>query len=765
MKKRTRSAAARSAAWAALASATLPLAALAQDERAEPTLAPVTVIHQTPLPGFDLPLDRFPGHAQQAGDAVIQRTGAGTLPEFMNRRLVGVTVNEVQGSPYQLDLNYRGQRLSPLLGSPIGLSVYLDGVRINQPFGDVVHWEMLPETAIAGLSLVPGSNPLYGLNTLGGALVLTTRSGLTHEGSEVDVSLASFGRKRLDFGHGRRWSEGWHGYAAGTLFEERGWRDESRGKLANVFLKLGREQAGRDWTLSYLQGSSRLAGNGLLNESLYAERRQAIYTAPDITANRESMLTFQSSVTIAPEQKLALLAWYRRGSRTAANGDVDDDWLEWLEACEDDPSVPSCSDPADPGYRGAAAEFNRSRSRQREAGASLQWSARAGAHRFALGAEAAAARIRHDQYSEEGVFGPGRVVQPRPGETAEHEVSLRGRSTRFSLFAADTFELSPRSQLHLAARWNRVTVSNSLGHPAPAVSETFRYSKLNPSLGVSHGLSDALTLFASASQGTRVPTSLELGCADPLQPCVLPTGLQADPYLKQVVARTLELGLRAKPGRGLELSGALFRTTSRDDIVFVRAGATQAGYFTNVNRTLRQGLELAAQLRSAVWAWHASYTWLAATYESSGVLPGPLSTESTPNAFTPGTRLAGLPRHVLKLGAEWRAMPQLLLGADWQAAGSQPVAGNESGSRPELGRVAGHAVLHARARWEFRPGWQAYLRVNNVFDRRYATFGAGNLDLFPQGQPVAAGSEPAAARFLAPGAPRSMVIGMLYAWE
>lgn len=196
----------------------------------------------------------------------------------------------------------------------------------------------------------------------------------------------------------------------------------------------------------------------------------------------------------------------------------------------------------------------------------------------------------------------------------------------------------------------------------------------------------------------------------------------------------------------------MFRTDSRDDIVFVRAGTSQAGYFNNVDRTRRQGLELAAQGRTPGWEWHASYTLLDATYQSQGVLPGPLSTQAQPNAFAPGTRIAGLPRHVLKVGADWRVLPQLTLGADVQAAGSQPLAGNESGTRSELGRVAGHAVVHVRARWEPAERWRVSLRVQNLFDRRYATFGTANLDLFPGGVPLQPGGDPAGARFLAPSA-------------
>ncbi|MBC5784819.1 TonB-dependent receptor [Ramlibacter sp. USB13] len=721
------------------------------------------VIHRTPLPGFDVPQARYPGNAQQATDAEIERAGAGSLPEFMNRRLQGVTATDVQGSPFQREITYRGQRLSPLLGAPQGLSLYLDGVRMNQPFGDVVNWELLPEAAIAGLSLVPGSNPLYGLNTLAGALVLTTKSGLTHAGTEAEFSLGSHGRGRMDFGHGRQWGQGWHGYVAGTLFREDGWRDESQGRFGNLFLKLGRQQADTDWTLSLLHGESRLRGNGLLNESLHAIDRRAIYTAPDITRAQDTLLSFQGSHALSVDSRLALQAWYRQGGRDASNGDVGEDWEEWLESCEDDASVPECSDPSAPGFVGPAAVANDSRSRQKEAGLGLQWTRRAGAHQFAAGAEVAGARIEHDQFTAPGSFDANRIFVPSSA-VPEHETSLRGRTQRLSLFAADAIDLSPRTQLSLAARWDRTRVRNRLGQPAPLEEEAFTYSKLNPSAGLTHAWTDAATVFLAASQGTRVPTALELGCADEARPCVLPTGLQADPYLKQVVSRTYEAGVRWRAG-GVSASAALFRTDNRDDIVFVRSGVSQAGFFVNVPRTRRQGVELSVQGRRPVLQWSAGYTYLRATYQSEGVLPGPLSTDENPNRFSPGTPVANLPRQVLKLAADWRALPRLTLGADMLAVGSRPVAGNEGGSQPALGRIAGHAVLDARVRWRIDDRWQLTLTVNNVFDRDYATAGVGNLDFFPAGRPVLPPGEPAPARFLAPGAPRTFGLALRYEWD
>jgi outer membrane receptor protein involved in Fe transport len=382
-----------------------------------------------------------------------------------------------------------------------------------------------------------------------------------------------------------------------------------------------------------------------------------------------------------------------------------------------------------------------------------------------LGAELAGSRLRHDQFTQAAVFDADRNTVPIEGTPEQHEVALRGRTTRLALFAADIVALSPRAQLTPSLRWNLLRVENDLGQPAPTTSESFRYGKLNPALGASHVVRDGLVLFANAAQGNRVPTALELGCADPVQPCVLPTGLQADPFLRQVVSRTLEAGVRGRLAGAVQWSAAVFRTQNRDDIVFVRSGVSQAGYFTNIGRTRRQGLELAAEGRHRAWDWMASYGYLDATYQSSGVLPGPLSTEDRPNAFRPGTAISGLPRHVVKLSLGWRALPAVRLGADLIAVSGQVVAGNESGSRRELGRAAGYGVVNARASWQVARGWEAWLRVNNVTDKRYATSAVGNFDLFPAGRVLPPGEQPQPARFIGPAAPRTAFIGVRYSWD
>ncbi|RJF96451.1 TonB-dependent receptor [Noviherbaspirillum sedimenti] len=188
--------------------------------RPEATLTPIQVVAKTPVPGLGIERDLLPYPVQTASADALRQAQAGNLIDFLATNLTGVNVNEVQGSPFQNDITFRGFRASPILGSAQGLSAYLDGVRVNEPFGDVVNWDMLPEAAIADLTLVPGSNPLYGFNTLGGALAFTTKSGRSHPGMDAEISYGSNARKRIDAGYGARFDNGLHAFVATTLFRK-----------------------------------------------------------------------------------------------------------------------------------------------------------------------------------------------------------------------------------------------------------------------------------------------------------------------------------------------------------------------------------------------------------------------------------------------------------------------------------------------------------------------------------------------------------------
>ena len=127
----------------------------------------VDVVATTPLAGGSLTPREIAAPVQTLNKQDVESSGALDLSDLLNRRLSGVNINENQANPFQPDVNYRGYTASPLLGTPQGISIYMDGVRLNQPFGDVVSWDLIPRVAISEMTLMPGSNPVFGLNTLG----------------------------------------------------------------------------------------------------------------------------------------------------------------------------------------------------------------------------------------------------------------------------------------------------------------------------------------------------------------------------------------------------------------------------------------------------------------------------------------------------------------------------------------------------------------------------------------------------------------------
>lgn len=752
-----------------------------------PPIARVEVVGVVPFAGGGNEARLLPYAVQTLDREALRAAGGGNLVETMARRLHGVNVNEIVGSPFQTDLTYRGFRASPLLGTGQGLSVYLDGVRVNEPFGDVVNWDMLPEAAVKRLWLVPGSNPLYGLNTLGGAIALETGSGLADPGLEAALSFGEHGRRRADLAYGVRGQDGWHGFAAATLFDEDGWRDHSAGRLGNLFVKAGREGRDTDWQVTLLGGRSRMLGNGLVpsyrdedgqtEPGLYEDDRRAVYTFPDRTRNRLLQGAFRLTQRLRPGSELTASTYARSSRRDTVGGDVGDEYGDYVEDCADgfladgSPRDPDeCGFTREEGEGLHPASLNTTSTRQRGHGASINLAQTVGNNLFNLGATWDRSRVRFAQFEQEAFFTLDRGVEADDEEEREPMSSVTGTANAYGLYAAGTLALTPATHLTASVRYNHARVGNTLTtEDGPKPSETFTYRRWNPSLGITHARG-TLTWFANAAQSNRVPTVIELGCADPEEPCRLPVGLQSDPYLKQVVSRTVEAGLRGGAGRG-GFSATLYRTVNRDDILFGRAGLSRAGYFSNFARTRHEGMDLGVHGQRGAWRISADYSYLRATYDAGGTL----FTGARTVTVGPGTPIAGLPRHTAKLGLDWDLRPGLVLGADVQAVSHAAVQGNEDGliedfedddaARRADWSVRGHAVLNLHARWRPAPGWEVFARVSNVLDRRYESFGAIAVDMFPEGrllQPHAGAVEPAHARFVAPGAPRTVNAGVRY---
>jgi outer membrane receptor protein involved in Fe transport len=781
----------------AVAAALAAVPAMAQDEAPVSMEAPtVEVIGITPLPGLGVPRNEIPANVQAATEKDIERVQAINLPDFLNQAAPSLNVNEIQNNPYQPQVNYRGFTASPLLGEPQGLSVYQDGVRVNEPFGDVVNWDLIPQNAIANINIIPGSNPLFGLNTLGGALSVRTKSGAYFPNTDISAYGGSWGRWSVQAEHGG-YSGNTDYFVAGTWFEEDGWRDFSPSEVGQLFGKFGWEDARTDLDFSITLADTDLTGNGVLPESMLEQRRDQIFTKPDNTQNKMYMFNLSGSHYVTDNQLLSGTAYYRHLRARTLNGDANDDFEDSVNdgACDPD----DFSDPTEiadceaavaaGGFDEDTAVNNRTRTDSDGYGLGLQYAFFQERNRLTLGASFDEGKADFEQSSEGGVFDADRGVIVT--DESELQNSLEGRTRTWSLFITDTFNITPQLLLTLSGRYNNTNVKTTdrLTLTPPNLDGDHDYDKFNPAIGLNWNPSEAFNTWAGWSQGNRAPSPIELGCADPDNPCTLPNALASDPFLEQVVAQTFELGVRGRLANGLGWSAAAYRTNLKDDILFVSTG-TSAGFFTNFGETRRQGLELGLSGDMGRFRWYANYAWVDATFESGACLLSENNSSRGTSAqcasddeifVSPGDTIPGIPEHQFNIGLDFQATERWSIGMTARAFSDQFARGNENNRHQPgtftdnfgetrtfegSGEVDGFVVVNLTTRFRLAPRWEIFARVDNVFDEDYSTGAILAENPFNAAGTFQTNSEDwRRETFFAPGAPRAGWVGIRYVIE
>jgi outer membrane cobalamin receptor len=653
-----------------VAGSALPAVAPATDAPPQPPgnpataqeLPQVTVIANTPLSGLGLPVNQIPTNVQTADSRDLERQQALGVADFLNTSFSGVNVSESAANPFQLDVNYHGFTASPLLGTPEGLSVYVDGVRVNESFGDIVNWDLIPESAISTITLLSGSNPVFGLNTLGGALSVRTRSGHDDPGSELQAYGGSFGRWSFTARTGGELGN-FDYFLAGSYFDETGWRDNSPTRLWQGFGKVGWQNDKTDIDLSYTYADTSLYGNGAVPTSMLEYRRETSYT-PDFTHNLLHFVNLTGTQFLTDKLLLSASAYYRRLATGTANGNVNDNYLD---SNYDGPHLDCSGSPASavalawcsPGQNATSSTS------QRTAGIGIQLTASqpllGWSNQAILGADYRDSRDSFAQSYQYGQLSPDRMLIYENSPFNDQQViSLSGDNKIYGVYATDS--LSPGTLLHLtlSLRYNRNTetldgysVDTDVGDfgagfgEARPLSGDHTYSRLNPAVGFTVTPTELLTYYANYNEANRAPTVIELGCSDPAAPCGLPNDFASDPNLQQVVARTIEAGVRgSRADQRLIWSADAFHTANSNDIQFV-ATATNSGYFANVGSTRRQGFDLALGGKQGGFTWQLTYSFVDATFQSDFAVNAASNSSADANGniqIRPGDRIPLIPR-------------------------------------------------------------------------------------------------------------------------
>ncbi|HKU44499.1 MAG TPA: TonB-dependent receptor [Polyangiales bacterium] len=715
-------------------------------------------------------LDEVAGNAQRVTAADIADDHPNSAHDVLTKELSSVTINDAQNNPLQPELQYRGFTLSPLLGTPQGLAVYQNGVRLNEPFGDVLQWDLIPEFAIADLQLLPGANPVYGLNALGGSLVLRMKDGFRAPGYRIEASAGSFARTRAIAEYGTA-SGDWAAYAGAAWFGEQGFRDHSPSSALQAYADLRHRLPDREIGVSLTVARTDLQGNGPVPNELLHQDRSAVFTWPDITQNDLLMVEADARKKLSDTFALLGTAYLRHGHRSTLNADAAE-----FETCSTDSgdSV-TCDEEGelllDPTGRPIPATdpydalLHTTETSSDAYGASLQLDQRAQLfdrpNQFVAGVSYAGAVSIFLQRAEAGYLTEDRTVQGDGVQIAgdEFATDLHVRDHNLGVYAAERFNIGDGFVLHLSGRlnWYQTHLDDPAGE---ALDGDHTFARFNPSVGVTYRVAQGWTLFASYGEANRAPSAAELACADPEEPCRVPNAFLSDPPLEQVVSRSVELGVRGRVGSDprrpwLQTSLAAFGSRNQDDILFVAGERIGTGYFRNAGQTQRIGLEAAFSVDRGPLRFSASYTLLRATFESELDLPGDnhpsLDDDDDALHVEPGSRLPGLPLHSVRAELAVRPARGLELGIAARGQSDQPFRGDEANL---LDGVGGWVILDAYASYALFPELELFVRGQNLLDTNYSTFGV-------LGDPSEVFPSYSDARFYGPGAPLAVWAGFV----
>jgi outer membrane receptor protein involved in Fe transport len=709
----------------------------------------ISVIGQTPLSSNISEKQNIIGSAQYISIKDITKAQATSLADHMRNQLVSVNISDVQNNPFQPDVQYRGFTASPLLGLPQGISVYLNGVRFNEPFGDTVNWDLIPLAALDSVALYSGSNPAFGQNTLGGALSLKTKNGFSYTANEADVRFGSFGQQQYTIQSGGN-NGHWGYYFIGNSYQEDGWRDFSQSELKQALASFSFQDDNNYVELLLAANDNEMTGNGAAPEELIAiEGRKAVYTHPDKTNNDYKIISISSDSIINEQLSVQANAYYRQNKINSINGDDSDyedcDFGAGETLCEEDEEDGSLTMVNFVGYDEGTLFSDITTIDADEVDGTLNDGA---TDNTSYGFASQLIHVTSfDNYEQEVIFGLGmdkadinfksntqfgllnndsaeddRSVSPTGFFDSESQVRLAVTTEQQYIFASYSMAFEQGLTLNIAGRYNNshIIMNDLIDDGEGSLDGNHKFHRFNPAVGLNYQLNNELTAKLSYSESSRVPSPAELSCADEDDPCKLPNGFVADPPLEQVVAKTIEASLQYNTD-SVSAIATLFSTKTIDDIIFQQAGSTSSeGYFVNIDKIQRQGVELAYSVAFNDISIGTSYNYLKATFESAFVSFSPVNPLGANRQVTPGDIIPGQPQHQFKLHADWQINEKVSVGTELLYASDSYYRGDEAN---ENKKISAYSLVNAYFSYQMTKQFRLSAKVDNLFDHQYNTFG------------------------------------------
>lgn len=719
-------------------------------------LAPVEVIATTPGEGATISANKVPAMTTSVGSSDFARINSPNVTKALQQYVPGAVTIDTNGNDFSQEFYYRGFVASPVQGRPQGLAVYQDGVRLNEPFGDTVNWDLIPPQAIYNAEVFT-NNPIFGLNALGGAINLQMKNGFLWQGFEAQTMGGSYGRIEGSFQYGMK-KDNWGLYVSADALHDNGWREFSPSSLIRLYGDLGYRTPYSETHLAVSGASNFLSGILATPIQMLDQNWNSVWTNPQYSLNQMGSVALNTKVNPTSTWTVQNNLYYRHFYQRHLDGNdsnLNDCGLLAGGAasgalCDSENNSPIVNPQGTPipSVGAASATFpygtiNQTWVHTNTVGDMVQATNRDKIfnhdNQITFGTSLDQSWIHYNANTLLGMIDPaltvitggvpggGSIIQDQNNQDYV-QTFLGGTTTYVGVFALDTFNVTKQLAVTAGARWNDAIISTQdLSGMDPELNATNTYQRINPVVGITYEFTPNLTGYAGYSEANRAPTPLETDCSNPVRPCILASSLQSDPPLAQVVSHTVEAGFRGHfdtPNKGLVTwKAGYFRTQNSNDIIQLSSVILGTGYYTNVPETLRQGVEAGVNLHMGQLTAYANYSHIDATYQFTGVLSSPFNPYADANGnilVTPGDHIPGIPRDMGKFGLEYAFTPKFKAGLDVLIVGSQYYIGDDSNQNPQL---PAYWVANIHGSYQVTDHIQVFGLVNNLFDNHYGTFG------------------------------------------
>ncbi|UPK01110.1 TonB-dependent receptor [Bradyrhizobium sp. 170] len=734
----------------------------------------------TPTVGSGMDVDKVSAAVNAVGAGQIARTGSLNIADALQQQVPGIIISDTTGNPFMPDIQFRGFVASPVAGTPQGLAVYQNGVRINEAFGDTVNWDLIPTAAIRSVTVVT-NNPAFGLNALGGAANVQMKDGFNYKGAEINTMGGSFGRIQSSAQYGKQ-IDNFSVYGALEGVRDNGYRNFSESAIRRFYGDVGYRTDSSEFHLNVGVAKNNFGAAAAVPIELLQKYWGATYTTPQTTDNRVAYANLTGKVEATPTWTIEGSARVREFRQKTVDGNPTE-----TAPCAADPGLLCFNEDTAPGAPAnglngvqlanpfptdaVLGQIDRTTTRSVTTGATLQATNTdqlfGHNNQFMVGTSVDSGVTRFGASAELGTIGSNYVVNgsgiflgPSGIPVSIGPVGLRATNRYTGIYALDTFDVTDAFSISGGGRFNHahIKLEDQIGTD---LNGEHTFSRFNPMIGGTYKITPELTAYAGYSEANRAPTPLELACADPARPCIVAAFLIADPPLKQVVSRTVELGLRGTKELNIGTLGwkvGAFRATNADDILAIPSPELQGfGYFQNVGRTRRQGIEAQVNLTSKTLQLYASYALVDARFLDTLQVGSnsPFAVDDVVQIL-PGNRIPAIPRNRVKFGIDYSVTDAFKVGGDALFVGSQYFVGDESN---QAARLPGYSVFNLHTSYQINKTFQIYGRVDNIFDNRYATYGTffdtDNVPNFTNG-----GTQFTDARSVSPARPRAFYAGL-----